>query len=215
MGERRSVQMAPLVLACPHRRSCVTLLMLLCEVSVLQMKGITEMLYCTGNQMFWGYSSLTTHVDGAFLFLAKFEGFSFLFFFCSWTQIQFSLLQAATDIAGGFSRQFTGFIGKYQLHSSISEWHPTEIFIFPQQDLFGSSPGLCLFPVLLEFSWRSHFSWLPAFTALTWAARSQVHLPTQRAACHSFPISLLKELGFVYHFVPSLSNIYQLTEVSW
>jgi len=40
--------------------------------------------------MFWGYSSLTTHVDGAFLLLAKSEGFSYILFFFLNTDSVFS-----------------------------------------------------------------------------------------------------------------------------
>ena len=186
----------------------------LAAMDMLQMKGIIEMLYGTGDHMFWGYSSLTTHVDGAFLLLAKSEGFSYILFFFLNTDSVFSApsshwccrrLQLLSSQA---SLGNTSYI-------AVSLNDIQQRYLFPQQDLFGSFPGLCLFPVLLEFSWRSHFSWLPAFTALTWAAHSQVHLPTQRAASHSFPISSLKELGFVYHFVPSLSNIYWLMGVSW
>lgn len=100
--------------------------------------------------------------------------------FCSCKQLL--LLQEASVV-------ITSFTGKYQLNSSISEWHPAEIFIFPQQDLFGCHPGLSLFPVLLEFSWSCPL----LLTACIHSSglSSQVHL------CHSVQIVLCKEPGFV------------------
>lgn len=78
MGERRSMQMAPLMLACPHRRSSVALLMLLCEVSMLQMKGKIEMLYCTGNHVL-RLQQLSNSCGWCFLVFSKVWGVFLLF----------------------------------------------------------------------------------------------------------------------------------------
>lgn len=189
------------------------------QISWVRMKGIIEMLYCTGN---WVSSEVKAAYQvmwmllSCFFFLSKFVEFSQIPFFFLLERIQFSLATSSLCCCRRlrlFSSQAS--LGNTSLTAvSLNDIQQRYLF-FLNKIYLAPVQGSAFSLYSLGFSWSC-----PLFlTACIHGSdpsspQPSTSLCTGRAACHSFHIGLLQELGSSCRFMPSLCDTYRHTEVS-